>query len=62
MWGGYHHYLCLSSVLFFNLAAFVSGGIHNWRLPVGLWTDHYLARRRLSDLCSGMEISWLVLL
>lgn len=24
---------------------------------MGLWTDHYLARRHLSNLCSGMGIS-----
>lgn len=41
----------------FYLAAFISSGVHSWRLPVGLWTDHYLARRHLSNLCSGMGIS-----
>lgn len=41
----------------FYLAAFISSGVHSWRLPVGLWTDHYLARRHLSTLCSGMGIS-----
>lgn len=41
----------------FCLAAFLSGGVHSWRLPVGLWTDHYLVRRHLSDLCSGRGIS-----
>lgn len=44
----------------FHLAAFISSGVHGWRLPVGLWTDHYLARRHLSNLCSGMGISHLV--
>lgn len=43
----------------FYLAAFISSGVHSWRLPVGLWTDHYLARRHLSNFCSGMGISHL---
>lgn len=44
----------------FCLAAFLSSGVHSWRLPVGLWTDHYLVRRRLPDLCSGRGISCLL--
>jgi len=44
----------------FCLSAFVSSGVHNWRLPVGLWTHHYLARRHLSNFCSGMGMSCLV--
>lgn len=45
---------------FYFLAAFISSGVHSRRLPVGLWTDHYLARRHLSNFCSGIGISHLV--
>lgn len=49
-----------SGLDFFYLAAFISSGVHSWGLPLGLWTDHYLARRHLSNLCSGMGSSHLV--